>query len=312
MSGEPLLTVAGITCAYGGIVAVRDLSFEVGEAEIVALLGPNGAGKSTALRAISGMRRADRGQITFAGQRIERWPSDRIARAGIALVPEGRRLFTELSVEDNLRMGGIAVEGPDLDARIAEVCQTFPILAARRGQRAGTLSGGEQQQLAIARALVSRPRLLIIDEMSLGLSPMVVAQLYRTVREINQAGTAILLVEQQVALVVTIAERVYVMERGQVKEEGPAQSFRDAAKVTGSYLGDAPGDGGAAALNSEERVVELLYLPLKPGQARALQQLANDSGKSVAEVVADAVESYLQTSRPGPKPARSSAPRSPR
>jgi branched-chain amino acid transport system ATP-binding protein len=297
----PLLQVRGMTCAYGGITAVRDFSIEVGEGEIIALLGPNGAGKSTALRAISGMRRAQQGDITFAGQRIERWPSDRIARLGLALVPEGRRLFSELTVEENLRMGGIAFDSAVVEQRIAEICKTFPILDSRRAQRAGTLSGGEQQQLAIGRALVSNPKLLIIDEMSLGLSPLIVSQLYSKVREINEAGTAVLLVEQQVALALTVARRIYLMERGQVKEEGPASQFADASSVSGAYLGEAPADGATPAGEAITRVTELVYLPLVPGQARALQRLAQERGEKVGDVVADAVRSYLDG-----KPTRSS------
>jgi branched-chain amino acid transport system ATP-binding protein len=285
-----------MTCAYGSIVAVRDLSFSVGEGEIVALLGPNGAGKSTALRATSGMRRAQKGTITFAGKRVERWPSDRIARLGMSLVPEGRRLFTELTVEENLRMGAFTVASTELDARIAEMCTIFPILASRRGQRAGTLSGGEQQQLAIARALVARPRLLIIDEMSLGLSPLVVADLYRTVREINRAGTSVLLVEQQVNLALTVADRIYLIERGHAKDEGPASKFRDAGAVAGAYLGTGALDGTAAtAENGVSPSIELVKLPLRPGQARALQRVAKRRGSDVGAVVVSAIAAYLES-----------------
>jgi len=295
-AAAPLLSVEGMTCAYGSIVAVRDLSFNIAEGEIVALLGPNGAGKSTALRATSGMRRAQKGSITFAGKRVERWPSDRIARMGMSLVPEGRRLFTELTVEENLRMGGFTTPATELDKRIEELCAVFPILATRRGQRAGTLSGGEQQQLAIARALVSRPRLLIIDEMSLGLSPLVVADLYRTVREINKAGTSVLLVEQQVALALTVADRIYLIERGQVKDEGPASKFKDVARVAGAYLGtEAVAAGAEVAANGVRESVEVVKLPLRPGQARALQRVAKRQGSSVGEVVVSAVEAYLES-----------------
>ncbi len=290
----PLLTVEGMTCRHGSIVAVRDLGLEVREGEIVALLGPNGAGKSTTLRALSGMRPPQRGAITFAGRRIEGWPSDRIARLGMALVPEGRGLFTELSVEENLRMGGFAVDPGALEQRIEEVRATFPVLGERRAQRAGTLSGGEQQQLAIARALLSRPRLLMIDEMSLGLAPRVAAELYRTVLEVNRAGTAVLLVEQQVRLALSIAQRAYFIDRGQVRDEGPAQGFRDTEAVRRVYLGDAGGDDEDGAGDGDEpRVVERINVPLRPGDARALQQLARARGTGVGEVVAGAVEEYL-------------------
>jgi branched-chain amino acid transport system ATP-binding protein len=283
-----------MTCAYGAINAVRNLDIEVREGEIVALLGPNGAGKSTALRAISGMRRARSAAITFAGKRVERWPSDRIARLGMSLVPEGRGLFTELTVEENLRMGGYAVGQRDLDARINDVCATFPVLASRRSQSAGTLSGGEQQQLAIARALLSRPRLLIIDEMSLGLAPTVVADLYQRVREIHTAGTSMLLVEQQVALALAVADRAYFLERGQVVAEGPAERFRDTETVTRAYMGDGRAANGAAPHDQEQpSAIERVNVPLRAGQARMLQRLARARGTSVGDIVAAAVDGYL-------------------
>ena len=312
-AAEPLLGVEGMTCAYGGIIAVRELSFHVGEGEVIALLGANGAGKSTTLRAISGMRRAQAGAITFCGQRIERWSSDRIARLGMALVPEGRRLFTELSVEENLRMGGIAIDRAAVDARVAEACEVFPILASRRHQRAGTLSGGEQQQLAIARALISQPKLLIIDEMSLGLSPLVVAELYRTVREINKTGTAVLIVEQQVALALKVAQRVYLMERGQVEQEGPAKKFRDLSHVTGAYLGGGGASEGRVAVDDAKlRATEVVKLPLRPGQARALQRLASSRGEDVGEIVAKAIDTYLKTAQPVAKNGARTSPSAPR
>jgi branched-chain amino acid transport system ATP-binding protein len=296
-SPQPLLSVSGMTCAYGAINAVRNLCLEVREGEIVALLGPNGAGKSTALRAISGMRPARSATVTFAGQRIERWPSDRIARLGMSLVPEGRGLFTELSIEENLRMGGYAVEPRDLDARIDEVCATFPVLASRRGQAAGTLSGGEQQQLAIARALLSRPRLLIVDEMSLGLAPTVVYDLYRRVREIHAAGTSMLLVEQQVTLALGIADRAYFMERGTVTAEGPAERFRDTDTAARTYLGEVAGNGATPA-GDDSRAVEHVKVPLRAGQARTLQRLARARDTSVGDIVATAVDQYLETNKP--------------
>jgi branched-chain amino acid transport system ATP-binding protein len=295
IAGAPLLSVEGLTCAYGGIVAVRGLSLTVDEGEIVALLGPNGAGKSTALRAISGMRRARQAKVSFCGRRVDGWSCDRIARAGLSLVPEGRGLFTELSVDENLRMGGWAVEAGVLDERIAEVCAVFPILGERRHQRAGTLSGGEQQQLAIARSLLSRPRLLIIDEMSLGLAPIVVANLYRTVKEINARGTAVLIVEQQVALALKIADRAYFVERGQVTMSGPAERFRDRATVTRAYLGAEDANGGAP-VEQQPAVVERVNVPLRAGQARALQRVAAARNCSVGDVVAEAIEGYLAES----------------
>ena len=267
-----LLSVDDLRVSYGKITAVRGLSLTVGEGEIVGLLGPNGAGKSTALRAISGMQPADSGRITLYGHRVDRWSSDRIARLGMSLVPEGRGLFGELTVEENLRMGAFQADAP----------------AVR--QRAGTLSGGEQQQLAIARALVSAPRLLVIDEMSLGLAPLVVAELYRKVEEINRAGTSVLLVEQQVALALTIANRAYFLERGAVVMEGPAAQFAG-SRTAQTYLGETPasGDGGV----TDRASIELVMVPLRGVQTRALQRLAAQRGTNVGMVVAEAIDAYL-------------------
>ena len=289
-----LLSVEDLRVSYGKITAVRGLSLEVADGEIVALLGPNGAGKSTALRAISGMRPADRGRISFRGQRVERWSSDRLARLGLALVPEGRGLFPELSVEENLRMGGYIVEPATVRRRIDEICATFPILGQRLGQRAGTLSGGEQQQLAIGRAMISAPTLLIIDEMSLGLAPLVVADLYRKVQEINRGGTAVLLVEQQVALALRIADRAYFLERGEVVLEGPAERFADGSAVTRAYLGDGAGADGAEA-DDERPAMERIVVPLRARQTRALQRIARETGLNVGAVVAEAIEAYIGT-----------------
>jgi len=285
-----LLSVDDLYVSYGKITAVRGLSLTVGEGEIVALLGPNGAGKSTALRAISGMQPPGSGRVTLCGRRVDRWSSDRIARLGLSLVPEGRGLFSELTVEENLRMGAFQADGPQVRQRVDEVCQTFPVLGERLRQRAGTLSGGEQQQLAIARAMVSAPRLLVIDEMSLGLAPLVVAELYRKVEEINRAGTSILLVEQQVALALTIAKRAYFLERGAVIMEGAADQFAGATAAR-TYLGEATtsADGGG----SDRASMELVMVPLRGVQTRALQRLAAQRGTSVGTVVADAIEAYL-------------------
>jgi len=301
MSDAPLLRVEHLRCRYGTIVAVRDLSFEVGEGEIVALLGPNGAGKSTALRAISGMRRPDSGRVTFCGSRVEGWRGHRIARLGMALVPEGRGLFPELSVEENLRMGGFAVDAAAVAGRVEGVCAIFPILGARLAQRAATLSGGEQQQLGIARALVSEPRLLIIDEMSLGLAPLVVADLYETVRRINRTGTAVLLVEQQVALALEVADRAYFLERGEVRMSGPAERFRGTASVASAYLGDTH-DGRATG--AVPTVVERVNVPMHPTTARSLQQLARRRESSVGEIVAEAIDHYLHANGVEPIPER--------
>ena len=287
-----LLSVEDLRVSYGKIAAVRGLSLQVAEGEVVALLGPNGAGKSTALRAISGMRPAERGRVTFKGRRVERWSSDRLARHGLALVPEGRGLFGELSVEENLRMGGYVVDPVTVRRRVDEVCATFPILGERLGQRAATLSGGEQQQLAIARALISAPTLLILDEMSLGLAPLVVAELYRKVQEINRAGTAVLLVEQQVALALRIAHRAYFLERGEVVLEGPVDRFAEGAAVARTYLGGDVATEGCAD-DDERPAMERISVPLRGRQTRALQRIARERGLNVGAVVADAIDAYI-------------------
>jgi len=287
-----LLSVEDLRVSYGKIAAVRGLSLQVAEGEIVAVLGPNGAGKSTALRAISGMRPADGGRVTFKGQRVERWTSDRLARIGLALVPEGRGLFPELSVEENLRMGGFFVDALTVRRRIDEVCTTFPILGERLGQRAGTLSGGEQQQLAIGRAMISAPTLLILDEMSLGLAPLVVAELYRKVQEINRAGTAVLLVEQQVALALRVADRAYFLEHGEVILEGPAERFAERTAVTRAYLGEEESADGAGA-DDERPAMERIVVPLRARQTRALQRIAREHGLNVGAIVAEAIEAYI-------------------
>ena len=235
---EPLLRLEEVTARYGPVTALRGISLHVGEGEAVAVLGANGAGKTTTLRAISGtVRRA--GTIAFAGKSIGRSSPEAVARAGIAHVPEGRGTLTELSVHDNLRLG--AYTRRDRRA-VAEderrVLAHFPRLAERASQRAGTLSGGEQQMLALARALMLRPRLLLLDEPSLGLAPMVVAEIFRIVRELNEhEGLAVLVVEQNAALALEASSRAYVLEVGKVAVEGSSADLHRDEAVRRSYLG---------------------------------------------------------------------------
>ena len=235
---EPLLRLEEVTARYGPVTALRGISLHVGEGEAVAVLGANGAGKTTTLRAISGtVRRA--GTIAFAGKSIGRSSPEAVARAGIAHVPEGRGTLTELSVHDNLRLG--AYTRRDRRA-VAEderrVLSHFPRLAERASQRAGTLSGGEQQMLALARALMLRPRLLLLDEPSLGLAPMVVAEIFRIVRELNEhEGLAVLVVEQNAALALEASSRAYVLEVGKVAVEGSSADLHRDEAVRRSYLG---------------------------------------------------------------------------
>jgi branched-chain amino acid transport system ATP-binding protein len=228
----PLLELENVEASYGSIRALHGVSLTVDEGQVVAVLGANGAGKSTTLRAISGLVRR-RGGITFGGRSVVRSRPESVARAGIAHVPEGRGLFDELSVHENLRMGAYTRKG-----EIDRVYSYFPWLRERGTQQAGTLSGGEQQMLALARALVSRPRLLMLDEPSLGLAPIVVEELFRIVAELNkQEQLTVLVVEQNAEVALSVADRAYVLETGRVAVEGTADELRRHEGVRKSYLG---------------------------------------------------------------------------
>ena len=233
-----LLELRGVEARYGAIKALHDISLTVGEGEIVALLGANGAGKTTTLRAISGTVRHS-GEIVFEGKEIARGKADAVARAGIAHVPEGRGLFTQLTVWENLRMGAyVRGERRTLREEAARIFKYFPWLERRRDQQAGTLSGGEQQMLALARALVGRPRLLMLDEPSLGLAPTVVQEIFRIVKELNvDDGLTVLVVEQNANVALDAAARAYVLEVGQVAIEGDSAELRRHEGVRKSYLG---------------------------------------------------------------------------
>ncbi len=221
-----LLDVAGLQVAYGRSLVLDDLSFRVDRGEIVALLGTNGAGKSTLLKAISGILPVRAGTVTFDGTPITGGRPNRIVTAGLVQMPGGRATFPGLTVAENLRIGGITVRRADRDARVADVLEQFPVLAERREQLAGTMSGGQQQILALARALMSRPKLLMIDELSLGLAPTIVHQLLGTIARLRDEGTSLVIVEQQVDLALDLADRAYFLERGQVRFEGPAADLR--------------------------------------------------------------------------------------
>jgi branched-chain amino acid transport system ATP-binding protein len=234
----PLLELRDVEARYGQIRALHGVSLNVEEGEIVALLGANGAGKTTTLRAISGTVRR-RGDVLFEGRSIAGRPTEALARLGIAHVPEGRGLFTELSVWDNLRMGAyVRGERKTLKVEAPRVCSYFPWLESRRDQPAGTLSGGEQQMLALARALVSRPRLLMLDEPSLGLAPTVVQELFRIVAHLNaEEKLTVLVVEQNASIALEIAARAYVLEVGQVAIEGRSEELARHEDIRRSYLG---------------------------------------------------------------------------
>jgi branched-chain amino acid transport system ATP-binding protein len=233
----PLLELRDVGARYGALQALHGVDLSVDEGEVVAVLGANGAGKTTTLRAISGTVRTS-GEIGFAGKRLARRPES-VARAGIAHVPEGRGTFAELTVEENLRLGAyVRRDRSAVKADQDRVLERFPILAERRRQVAGTLSGGEQQQLALARALVQRPRLLLLDEPSLGLAPRLVADLFRVIAELNEKeGLSVLVVEQNATLALSVAARAYVLEVGRVAVTGTSDELRRDQSVRRSYLG---------------------------------------------------------------------------
>jgi branched-chain amino acid transport system ATP-binding protein len=231
-----LLQLDGVQAHYGPVQALRDVSLTVEEGEIVAVLGANGAGKTTTLRAVSGTVKSS-GEIRFGGERLSGGP-EAVARAGIAHVPEGRGTFTELTVLENLRLGAYTRRERNVSEDVKRVSGYFPWLERRAGQSAGTLSGGEQQMLALARALMSRPKLLLLDEPSLGLAPIVVREIFRIVRELNEhEGLAVLVVEQDARLALAAAARAYVLEVGNVAVSGTSAALRDNESVRRSYLG---------------------------------------------------------------------------
>ena len=231
-----LLELDGVEARYGPVQALRGVSLTVGEGEVVAVLGANGAGKTTTLRAISGTVSRS-GTIEIAGKQLKGGPES-AARSGIAHVPEGRGTFVDLTVNENLRLGAYTRRDRQVKADIARVAQYFPWMADRGGQRAGTLSGGEQQMLALGRALMSRPRLLLLDEPSLGLAPMVVREFFRIVRELNESeGLTVLVVEQDARIALSSSSRAYVLEVGRVALSGTSEALRGDESVRRSYLG---------------------------------------------------------------------------
>jgi len=233
-----LLEVNDLNVYYGAIHALQGISFTVNEGEIVSLIGANGAGKSTTLRTISGLLRPRRGNIAFKGQDITMTPAEQIVTLGISQVPEGRKIFAPLTVRENLEMGAYTRADPaEIEQSMQRVFASFPRLKERVNQLGGTLSGGEQQMLATGRGLMSRPTLLLLDEPSMGLSPILVEEIFRIIKEINSQGTSILLVEQNALMALSIAHRAYVIETGHIVLEGDAKKLREDPKVKAAYLG---------------------------------------------------------------------------
>ncbi|HLI54989.1 MAG TPA: ABC transporter ATP-binding protein [Acidimicrobiales bacterium] len=234
-----LLSVESVSVSYGGLRALSEVSLVVPDGSVVALLGANGAGKTTTLRAISGLVRPDKGRIVFAGADITRWPPHGIAAAGVVHVPEGRGIFRSLTVAENLSMASYARVAGQSGSIIDQAVELFPVLGQRLSQQAGTLSGGEQQMLALARALVTRPRLLMLDEISMGLAPLVTAELFERIRSSAAAGTSMLLVEQYVDAALELADYAYVLEKGRIVDMGEPADLQSSAALTDAYLGAA-------------------------------------------------------------------------
>jgi branched-chain amino acid transport system ATP-binding protein len=233
-----LLDVENLTVTYGTIPALHDLSLTLNEGEIVTLIGANGAGKTTTLKTISGLLKPRAGEIYFNGNRIDRLPAHTIARLGVIQVPEGRKPFVHLTVKENLLLGAFHRPKTEISETLNRIFNSFPRLQERLHQPAGTLSGGELQMLAIARALMANPRLLMLDEPSMGLSPIMVQEIFYIIKQINQTGTAVLLVEQNAYLALQIAHRAYLLETGRIVLSGPAASLRNDPKVKAAYLGE--------------------------------------------------------------------------
>jgi branched-chain amino acid transport system ATP-binding protein len=238
MMSETMLKVSGLKVGYGGIQAVKGVDLEVRRGELVTLIGANGAGKTTTLKAITGILPANEGKVEYEGQDIRGQGSWDLVRNGLAMVPEGRGTFTRMTITENLQMGAYIRSDAEIDADIDKVFGLFPRLKERRNQLAGTMSGGEQQMLAMGRALMSRPKLLLLDEPSMGLSPIMVEKIFEVVRDVSAQGVTVLLVEQNARLALQAADRAYVMDSGLITMAGEAKSMLHDPKVRAAYLGE--------------------------------------------------------------------------
>lgn len=231
-----MLKVENLKVNFGGIEAVKGISFNVNEGEVVTLIGSNGAGKSTTLRAITSLVKASAGKITFNGEEITHLNSSEIVQKGITLCPEGRRVFPDMTVLENIKIGAF-LRNDDLTNDIERMYKLFPILKERKNQLAGTLSGGEQQMLAVARSLMSKPKIMMLDEPSLGLAPIIVSQIFDILKEINKDGVTILLIEQNANMALRIADKAYVLETGKITMEGTGKELLENPKIKEAYLG---------------------------------------------------------------------------
>ena len=232
-----ILKVDDINVYYGSIHAIKGISFEVEEGEVVTLIGANGAGKSTTLKTISGLLRSKTGSMEFMGQSLAKFPSHKIVERGLALVPEGRRIFLQMTVQENLEMGAFTQKGGETQQDLEKIYALFPRLKERLKQMAGTLSGGEQQMLAMGRALMSHPKLLMLDEPSMGLAPLLVEQIFDIIRQLHADGTTILLVEQNAQAALAVADRGYVLETGRIVTEGAGAELLESDAIRKAYLG---------------------------------------------------------------------------
>ena len=238
MTIKTMLKVSNLKVAYGGIQAVKGVSFEVGEGELVSLIGANGAGKTTTLKAITGLQPVASGDIEYMGKSIQGQGAWDLVKQGLVMVPEGRGTFARMTITENLQMGAFVREDNEVDADIEKVFGIFPRLKERRNQLAGTMSGGEQQMLAMGRALMARPKVLLMDEPSMGLSPIMVDKIFEVVNDIHQRGTTVLLVEQNASRALQLASRGYVMDSGEVTMSGDAKTLLNDPKVRAAYLGE--------------------------------------------------------------------------
>ncbi len=234
---RPLLELRGVSAWYGAVRALNEVSLCVYEGEVVCLLGANGAGKTTTVRCVVGVLRPSSGEVWLGGQRVDGWPPARVVGWGVGVVPEGRRLFPKMTVEENLRMGALHVRSGERVRRgLEQVYELFPVLRERRTQLAGTLSGGEQSMVAIGRGIISSPRLLLLDEPSLGLSPRLVTQVFEAVRRIAERGTTVVLIEQNAVRALAVASRGYILEKGRVVAEGTSSELAASGLVRAAYL----------------------------------------------------------------------------